>query len=213
MLPAGWMFAVGSSGVRAEKTGAARERYNRLSISTRRLVELWREAGAGDEATLAAVVASDPASALRLREIVRARAASTDDELLRRLSQFVTESEELVPAAAGALERGDIAAFGDVVRRSQHYAEQALGNQVPETIALVESALELGAAAASAFGAGFGGSVWALVRERDATAFADAWQSAYVARYPRHAGDATFFTSPAAAPASRIELTSAGTRS
>jgi galactokinase len=199
--------------VRAEKTGAARDRYNRLSMSTRRLVELWREAGAGEEATLAAVVASDPAASLRLREIVRARAASAEDELLSRLSQFVTESEELVPAAAGALERGDMAAFGDVVRRSQHYAEQALGNQVPETIALVDSALELGAAAASAFGAGFGGSVWALVRERDAAAFADAWRSAYVAGYPQHTDDATFFTSPAAAPAGRIELTAAGTRS
>ena len=38
-----------------------------------------------------------------------------------------------------------------------------LGNQVPETIALARAALAHGAFAACSFGAGFGGSVWALV--------------------------------------------------
>jgi len=39
----------------------------------------------------------------------------------------------------------------------------ALGNQIPQTIFLAKTARQLGAVAASAFGAGFGGSVWALV--------------------------------------------------
>ena len=54
-------------------------------------------------------------------------------------------------------------------------AERLLGNQVPETISLASTARALGAAAASAFGAGFGGSVWALVPEADAHAFASDW--------------------------------------
>ena len=61
-----------------------------------------------------------------------------------------------------------MAAFGDLVDRSQQLAERRLGNQVPETIELARSARELGARAASAFGAGFGGSVWALVSRADA---------------------------------------------
>ena len=46
--------------------------------------------------------------------------------------------------------------------RSQESAERLLGNQVPETAVLVASARAFGAFASSAFGAGFGGSVWAL---------------------------------------------------
>ena len=57
-----------------------------------------------------------------------------------------------------------------------------LGNQVPETIALARAALEHGAFAACSFGAGFGGSVWALV-DGDADAFARRWDAgAFVAR-------------------------------
>src|SRR5699024_12638852 len=48
-----------------------------------------------------------------------------------------------------------------------------------ETIALQRIARELGAHAASAFGAGFGGSVWALVPEQEAGAFAERWAAHY----------------------------------
>jgi galactokinase len=65
---------------------------------------------------------------------------------------------------------------------SQAEAKSLLDNQVPETVALARSARELGAFAACSFGAGFGGSVWALV-DRDAEAFARRWHAgAFVAR-------------------------------
>jgi galactokinase len=44
--------------------------------------------------------------------------------------------------------------LGVLVDRSQAMAESILRNQVPETIHLARSARELGAVAASAFGAG-----------------------------------------------------------
>ena len=50
-----------------------------------------------------------------------------------------------------------------------------------------------GAVAASAFGAGFGGSVWAMVRDTDAPAFSDAWAGRYRARFPAAARQARFF--------------------
>ena len=77
----------------------------------------------------------------------------------------------IVPGAADALAEGDLDRFGALVDRSQAGAEAALGNQVPETIHLQRSARRLGARAASAFGAGFGGSVWALVAATGAETF------------------------------------------
>ena len=91
-----------------------------------------------------------------------------------RLEHFRAENAR-VAEAAEAFATGDIARIGELAAASQRDAERLLGNQVPETIALVASALEHGAAAASSFGAGWGGSVWALVDERRAAAFAEKW--------------------------------------
>jgi len=202
-LPAGFCFAIGSSGVRAEKAGAALQSYNRLSTATRRLVELWRGPGAGDADTLADIVAGD-GGGLRLREIVHQHAPAEVNELLPRLAQFAIESEDIVPAARAALALGDLPAFAEHVRRSQHHAEESLLNQIPETVALVRGALEHGAVAASAFGAGFGGSVWALVSEDRADEFLASWRADYAAAFSEH-GDAEFFVTPASGPAERLD--------
>ena len=61
--------------------------------------------------------------------------------------------------------RRDTAALGDLSAESQADAETLLDNQVQETVELVASARRLGAFASSSFGAGFGGSVWALVHQ------------------------------------------------
>ena len=75
--------------------------------------------------------------------------------------------------------------LGTLVDRSMSLATTALANQVPETIYLARRARELGAVAASAFGAGFGGAVWAMIRASDADAFVARWRSGYVTNYPR----------------------------
>ena len=96
----------------------------------------------------------------------------------------------MIPAAGEALARGDLEAFGRWVDRSQQAAETLLGNQIPETVYLAAAAREHGAAAASAFGAGFGGSVWALVRTGRVTEFLAEWQDGYRDRFPtRTAGN------------------------
>jgi galactokinase len=87
---------------------------------------------------------------------------------------------------------GNVAGIGDLVDESQHLAEQALANQVPETVWLARRARELGAAAASAFGAGFGGSVWALVRRVEAGALLAAWRESYAAQFPARRVGARF---------------------
>jgi galactokinase len=84
-----------------------------------------------------------------------------------------------------------------VVDHSQRLAEAHLGNQVPETVTLQRSARELGAVAASAFGAGFGGAVWALVAQDGADAFLTRWSEGYRKKHRRASRDAVYFLSRA----------------
>jgi len=100
-----------------------------------------------------------------------------------RLEHFRAEDARVLQAA-DAFEAGDIARIGELAAASERDADALLGNQVPETRALVAAALAAGAPAASSFGAGWGGSVWALVREAAAAAFRDAWLAGYRARHP-----------------------------
>ena len=51
--------------------------------------------------------------------------------------------------------------------------------------------------AASAFGAGFGGSVWALAPQAEAAQFCEAWAKQYRQRFPGTARDSEFFVSGA----------------
>jgi len=192
-LPLDLTFAIGVSGIAARKTGEAREDYNRASRNAARVLDIWkRRTGRDDESLAAAATSSDDAVA-RLRDMV-----AGDQDLQERFDQFVEESTELIPAAVTQIESGAFDAFGRTVARSQELAERLLRNQVPETMALPRLAREHGALAASAFGAGFGGSAWALVELADAPAFLDRWQNAYRA------------TCVAAAPRSRFFLTRPG---
>jgi galactokinase len=205
-LPAGYRFAIASSGVAAEKTGAMKERYNRASALVRALREIWREAGGAEAPSLAAAMRSSLEAPDRLRRAVRAApgAVFPVEDLLARLDHLLAESELIVPAAVTALAAGDLAGFGARVDESQRRAETLLGNQVPETIELARSARDLGAAAASAFGAGYGGSVWALVAEAEMEPFLGAWRKAYAPRFPAAAPASAFFSSGAGAGAQRL---------
>ena len=163
----------------AEKSGQARELYNRASLATTEIVKLWNQATGRSDIYLNQAVQSSPQAPAQLREIVAGR-----EYLPQRLEQFLVEAHEVVPGASAALRDGYLAAFGQIVDRSQYYSEHYLGNQVPETVYLQASARRLGASAASAFGAGFGGSVWALVPSAQAEDFAQRWLGDYRQAYP-----------------------------
>ena len=210
-LPSDHVFVIGASGVLAEKTGAALELYNRQARRVYALLDRWRAATGRNDATLGAVLGSSGDALARLRAIVRdpaVRSAGGDgfevSDLVTRLDQFAAEADEIIPAAGDALERGDLEALGALVDRSQRGAELLLGNQVPETFHLARSARSLGAAAASAFGAGFGGSVWALVRRDDAERFERCWRESYEMHFPQHADRAAFFITTAGPAAMRL---------
>lgn len=198
-FPTRWTFVVGVSGVLAEKTGAALESYNRASLLTREIVEAWNDATGDEAVTIGDVLAGDEDAWEGIHAVV-----AHDDELSARLRAFLTESEELIPAAVAALGDGDLDRFGELADRSQHNAEVNLGNQVPETIRLQQLARELGAKAAASFGAGFGGSVWALVPLDEADAFATAWLERYIAEFPQLKDRASTLVTRPGAPARRL---------
>ena len=90
--------------------------------------------------------------------------------------------------------------LGRLVDQSQAMTESLLGNQVRETVWLASFARKLGAAAASAFGAGFGGSVWALVQRTAAESFLQDWQQAYRQQFPARAPQSQFLLTAAGPP-------------
>lgn len=211
-MPAGMCFAVGVSGVHASKAGGARDRYNRAARLASTAAEFWREATGGREANLAEVVALGGEGIERLRNVLAASRSAVfpAQDLLDRCEHFIVESAEILPAAGDALALGDLGTFGALVDRSQAQAERLLGNQIDETIHLARAARGLEAVAASAFGAGFGGSVWALIERADSTRFLREWSADYLARFPERAVAASFLTTGAAAPARELDVEGAG---
>ena len=194
-LPSSLTFAVAMSGVHATKTADAREQYNRASQAVSEIVRLWQEQTRNRTVkSLLRAVESRGVAAVRAAIRVGQSPDFSAEELLRRLDHFMSELE-LHDAAAAALAEQNFSSFAEVVARSQRAAEELLGNQVPETIELVRLGLAEGALAASAFGAGFGGSVWALVATSDATSFVDRWREAYGRAFPDAVTRSTFFVS------------------
>ncbi len=194
-VPPDLTFVIAVSGVAAEKTGPALAAYNRIPRLTARLFSIWNAATGRADTSILAAVDGEPDAHARWRAAVKlvGEGEFGQADLLARLEQVVMESTVLVPDAAAALESGDLAALGETVDLSQLLAERMLGNQVPETITLARLAREQGAVAASAFGAGFGGSVYALVGQREAEDFRRRWGAAYLGAFVHRKPQSEFF--------------------
>ena len=186
-FPAEMSFVVAASGVIAEKTGDARQRYNRVSLMVRELT-----ASFGGETSLRGLIDEHGIHAVR-EAAGRGKFGFSAAEMTDRIEQFHAENYEVIPAVAAHLAAGNLERIGELIDRSQRNAEMLLGNQVPETVFLQAAAREIGAVAASAFGAGFGGSVYALVPTRDADRFCAEWRRRYLERYPEHTAASGFF--------------------
>ncbi len=213
-VPRGYRFVVGVSGVVAEKTGAARDTYNRASLAVRRIMELWRARTGRDAPSLGSAVEKwgrDDFAFLGDMPAENQSGSGFENHsrtgffsLRDRFDQFCDETFDIVPGVGDCLIEGRVDAISDLVDRSQRGAEHGLGNQVPETVFLAESARSAGAVAASAFGAGFGGSVWALVADEALAAFCREWSDRYRAAFSQHAARAQFFATLPGPPATRI---------
>jgi galactokinase len=195
-MPGDWRFVIMNSGVHAGKAGDVRDRYNRASRAVAALVDLWNLTHGTTHPTLAAVLASGAGATDELR-LLAARGphgGMTPVELTQRLGHFIAEDARAL-LALEAFRVADAERLGMIALASQEAADVELGNQVLETTTLARVALEAGAFAASSFGAGFGGSVWALVRgdAEGARAFGARWRASYLAATP-HIQDVDWFT-------------------
>lgn len=181
--PREWRIVVATSGVRATKTGHAMLAYNRVADSVRALVAAWNADTGRSDSTLADALASAPGALEHALSLVEqaASASVSADYLRERVRQYGEETAVIVPGMADAIARADAPAAAALMARSQELAEHALRNQVPQTSWLAAHAREHGAVAATAFGAGFGGAVWALVADGDAHQVAERWMKAFAA--------------------------------
>lgn len=195
-VPPGWVFAVAASGVHAAKGGAVRSRYNALADEVAVLLTLWREHTGRDDRSLFAAMASAPGAEEDLTRVLGDTGIDRDGMLRARLRQFCDESMTIIPAVTEYLRRGEVEAIGPLVARSFDLARTTLRNQVAETDFLTRAAVGAGAVAGSPFGAGFGGSVWALFAADRAEAGMQHWRAAYLERFPTRRSHADFFLSP-----------------
>ena len=193
-VPEDWRFVIASSGVAARKTGGARDAYNNLALTVGALLQIWNT-HEPPAPSLRAALASAPGAVERLRKQIAADASARALNLGERLEQFVNEDARVVEALR-AMQQGDATAFGELSQASQDDAERLLRNQTAETVALVEIARGLGARAASSFGAGFGGSVWAMVGKDDAQSFPARWLAEYRPRFAGQEAATTFEARP-----------------
>jgi len=196
-MPDDWVFVIASSGVQADKADSVRDRYNRASNGVRALHALWNRHAAQPALSLAEAIASADDATGQLRGWI----APTDDgafsveDLNRRLDHFINESAR-APLALEAFRHADRNALGRLADDSQREADSLLGNQIPQTVLLAKLARELGAFAASSFGAGFGGSVWAAVPAAEAESFGQRWIGAYQRQRPEIGTVAWFVSRP-----------------
>eukprot|EP00040_Diaphanoeca_grandis_P040465 m.261840 g.261840 ORF g.261840 m.261840 type:complete len:497 (+) comp43324_c0_seq1:114-1604(+) len=194
-------FVIGVSGAIAEKTGDKMNDYNDAAL-------LAKEAAAVyckyldvtiTQPHLANVVKHANGDANSIRTAIKkyfsagGTALFTQPQLLRRFDQFFAESEEIVQSVARAISEDKLDLLAQLVDKSQLLTDTHLQNQVPETVFLAKSARDLGAIAASAFGAGFGGSVWAYTTKENAPKFMAQWQKQYSQKFSTAANDAVFF--------------------
>jgi galactokinase len=194
VFPDDLTFVIASSGAIAEKTGAAMGSYNNAAFLARDCTGAWNKATNNTAAFLAQACTQAEGSHDEKLASMAAEIAKFDkgnfpeiegepkwaaDVLVPRFEQFYRESEVLVPEFAAAIKASDHAALAAVAEESQRRTDEQLKNLVPETQWLPQAARENGAIAASAFGAGFGGSVWAIVEKSKAADFMGAWKAAY----------------------------------
>jgi galactokinase len=196
--PDDWRMAVGFSGVRAEKTREALEKYNMASRRVREAVRRYNAIARTDFRTLREVVDHEPKpGGGRWRTALLRAPGEKLPGLADRVHQFILEDRTYIPGALGAMANNDLRAFGRFLSASHAASRKYLWNIVPEIHWLQRNARRLGAAGASGFGAGFGGSILAVTDADHAEDFLEAWRRRYTERFPdRAAGSAFFLAQP-----------------
>lgn len=172
-LPASLAIVVAFSGFPSPKTRESREAFNLIA---RRIAEAPRIYNAAKGTSYRYAGEMLELDEREVRKVIEKSGEAS--ALLDRWSHFCLQNNALIPRAAGALRRGDGAAFGEAVNASHESCKSLLRNISPEIDLLVRCAR--GALGATGFGAGFGGSAYAVARRGDAEGFMSEWRDAYL---------------------------------
>jgi galactokinase len=192
--PPVWRMAIAFSGVRAEKTREALEKYNMAARRVQDAVEVFNRLAGTKLGTLREVVDHEPKPISWWEDLDRSSgSAGQAPALADRVRQFILEDRTHIPGAIEALRRADLQEFGRLLSESHRASREFLWNIVPEVDFLQRSAIDLGAAGASGFGAGFGGSILAVTTDEHAEAFLQKWRQSYTERHPERAAQSEFF--------------------
>ena len=198
-VPEGWRWVVGSSLVRAEKSGGAREAYNERARQCRealgRVVGRGPGGGGGErrgkerDAAMAGWAAagsptySDLVARGGLTRLFEDAGRILSPVLLRRFRHVVTEGRRVARAEA-AMRAGDMGRFGELMVASHESLRGDYEVSTPELDEMVAIAIDAGAAGARLTGAGFGGCAVALCDERTVRPVMDALAARFYAPRP-----------------------------
>ncbi len=154
-MPPHIAVVVAHSGVRAAKSGSAREAYN---ARVHECLAAARHLGVAEHGLLADV---EPGR--------RAAVCELDDAVLRRRARYVFAEARRVEEAVQALRSGNLPVLGELLNASHRGLRDDYEVSHPAVDILVKRALAAGAAGARVVGAGFGGCMVAVC-ERDRAA-------------------------------------------
>jgi galactokinase len=193
--PGEWSLVVAFSGIRAEKTGQALEKYNLAARRAALAVEAYNRQFGTALRNLGEIVGHnrDRPDARLLQNIERSDPEHTHLDLAGRVRHFLLEEGRYIPGAIRGLLRRDAEVFGAALTSSHRASKRYLWNIAPEIDHLQHSAVSLGVSGATGFGAGFGGSIVAVLPAARAERFTQQWEEAYARRYPKAAREARFF--------------------
>lgn len=161
-MPPGWRVVVAYSGEHAEKSGWAQDAYNLRT----------RECATAAEGVAAELGGIDPGGAGLVLypalierhvpdELLDVADAALTGSIRRRFRHVVGEAARVI-AAIEAIRRGDLTRTGRILSASHASLREEYEVSTPALDALVETALEAGAAGARLTGAGLGGCTIAL---------------------------------------------------
>jgi len=198
-LPEDLAYVILYSGAKARKTGEAMYKYNLVAKRAGLVVDRYNKAYGTAHRLMRHIIEENSSltADATLAKVEKATAnymeRGRDLDLPGRFHQFYLEDQEFMPKATGALGSRNYEELARVTNLSHEASKTHLWNIAPEIEFLQKVALKLGALAASGFGAGFGGSAYALLQIEDTPEFAERMEDSYRRRFPRYAKMAKFF--------------------
>jgi len=198
-MPSELSFIILYSGVKAEKTGEARYWYNLASRRAKLAVRRYNDFYGTRHTVLRDIIDENKGLSFEdlMSKVERATAnyveRGKDLDLPGRFKQFYMEDRMIIPEAVKAFTFRDYEELGRLCDLSHKLSKQYLWNIVEEIDFLQRESMRCGALASSGFGAGFGGSAYAIVERERSGDFIKKLEESYSKHFPKHVGEYSFF--------------------